>query len=90
MKKIVSAFNVPHYGVDSYQAREAVAQLKRGEGVEAVRLFQATEGTPRYLLEIECGDEAVDSVASWSRTVMSQYSEYVADLTVRTFRLLAE
>ena len=90
MKKIVSTFNVPHYGVDSYQAREVVAQLKRGEGVEAVRIFQATEGTPRYALEIECGDEAVDAVAAWSKSVTSQYSEYIADLTVRTFRLLAE
>ena len=92
MKKIVSTFNVPYYGVDSYRAREVVAQLKRGEGVEAVRFFQATEGSPHYLLEIECGDEAevVDSVAAWSKSITSQYSEYVADLTVRTFRLLAE
>lgn len=90
MKRIVATFNVPFYGVDGYQARQVVDQLKNGASVEAVRIFQATEGTPRYALEIGCGDEAVDSVAAWSKSITSQYSEYVADLTVRTFRLLAE
>lgn len=89
MMKIVATFNVPFYGVDSYQAKQVVAQLKNVEGVEAVRLLQATEGEPRYALEIECGDEAVDSVTSRTKMMTGQYSAYISDLAVRTFRQLA-
>jgi len=89
MKKIVAAFNVPLYGVDSYDAGQVVAQLKAAEGVEAVRFFQAVEGTPRYIVEIECADDAVDSVASVAKTTSDGYSAYISDLTVRVFRLLA-
>jgi len=89
MMKIVATFNVPFYGVDSYQAKQVVAQLKNVEGVEVVRLLQATEGEPRYALEIECGDEAVDSVTSRTKMMMGQYSAYISDLAIRTFRQLA-
>jgi len=89
MRKIVSTFNVPFYGVDSYQAREVVAQLKNLEGVEAVHFFQAMEGEPRYALEVECADEAVDSVASRTKKTTDVYAAYVTDLTTRTLRLLA-
>jgi len=87
--KIVAAFSVPFYGVDSYQARPVMAQLKNIEGVEAVRLFQAIEGEPQYTLEIECGDEVVDTVTSRMKTITGQYSAYVSGLAVRTFRQLA-
>ena len=89
MIKIVSTFNVPFYGVDSYRAREVVGQLKNVEGVEAVRFFQAMEGEPRYALEIECADEAVDSVASRTKKTMNVYAAYVTDLSAQTFRQLA-
>ena len=89
MMKIAATFNVPFYGVDSYQAKQVVAQLKNVEGVEAVRFFQATEGEPRYALEIECGDEVVDSVASRAKMLTGQYSAYISDLVYRTFRQLA-
>lgn len=88
MMKIVAAFNVPFYGVDTYQARQVVAQLSNAEGVEAVRFFQAVEGDPQYALEIECGDEVLDSVTSRMKTMTSQYSAYISDLVVRTFRQL--
>ena len=87
--KIVAAFNVPFYGVDSYQAKQVVAQLKSIEGVQAVHFFQALEGEPRYALEIECGDEVVDSVTSRMKMMTGQYSAYVSGLAIRTFRQLA-
>ncbi|MEA3346216.1 MAG: hypothetical protein U9Q78_08290 [Chloroflexota bacterium] len=89
MMKIVATFNVPFYGVDSYQARQVVDQLKDVEGVEYVHLLQATEGEPRYALEIECEDEAVDSVTSRTQAIAGQYSAYISDLERRTFRELA-
>lgn len=89
MMQIVATFNVPFYGVDSYQAKQVVAQLKNVEGVEAVRLLQATEGEPRYALEIECSDEAVDAVGSRTKMMTGQYSAYISDLTARIFRQLA-
>lgn len=89
MMKVVAAFNVPFYGVDGYQAEQAMGQFKTMEGVEAVRFFQAVEGQPQYALEIECGDEVVDSVTSRIRTLTGQYSAYISDLAIRTFRQLA-
>ncbi|GEM_PF-1683983 len=89
MMKIMATFNVPFYGVDSYQAKQVIAQLKNVEGVEAVRFFQATEGEPRYALEIECSDETVDSVGSRTKMLTGQYSAYISDLALRTFRQLA-
>ena len=89
MKRIVATFNVPFYGVDAYQAGQVLADLKNVQGVLAVRFFQATEGTPRYALEIECADEAVDAVAKEATAKTEQYSEYISDLTVRIFRQLA-
>lgn len=89
MMKIVATFNVPFYGVDSYQAKQAVNPLKNVEGVEVVRFFQATEGEPHYALEIECADEALDSVTSRAKMMMAQYSAYISALAIRTFRQLA-
>ena len=89
MMKIVSTFNVPFYGVDSYQAKQVVSQLQNVEGVKAARLFQATEGEPRYALEIECEDEVLDSVLSRTKMMTAQYSAYISDLTTRTFKQLA-
>jgi hypothetical protein len=89
MMKIVATFNVPFYGVDSYQARQVVAQLGNVEGAEAVRFFQATEGEPRYALEIECSDGVVDSVNSGTQSLVGQYSAYISDLAIRTYRQLA-
>lgn len=89
MMKIVSTFNVPFYGVDSYQAQQVISQLKNVEGVKAAHLFQATEGEPRYALEIECEDEALDSIISRTKMMMAQYSAYISDLTTRTFKQLA-
>jgi len=87
--KIVATFNVPFYGVDSYQAKQVVAQLKNVEGVEAVRFFQAMEGEPKYALEVECGDGVVDSVTSGIQMITGQYSAYISGLAVRTYRQLA-
>ena len=91
MMKIVATFNVPfyEYEVDSYQARQVTAQLEKAEGVESVHLLKAVEGKPRFALEIECADEAVESVSSRTKAMMSQYSAYISDLTWRTFRQLA-
>jgi len=87
--KIVAAFSVPFYGVESYQAKQAMAQLEKTEGVEAVRFFQAMEGDPQYALEIECGDEVLDSVVSRVKVMLGQYSAYISGLAIRTFRQLA-
>jgi len=87
--KIVATFNVPFYGVDTYQARQVVGQLQNIEGVEAARFLQATEGEPRYALEIECADEALDAVTSRTKMMMGQYSAYISDVTIRTYRQLA-
>lgn len=90
MMKIVATFNVPfyEYEVDSYQARQVTAQLEKAEGVEGVQFLKAVEGQPRFALEIACADEALESVSAAARKVMDQYSAYLSDLAVRTFRRL--
>jgi hypothetical protein len=91
MMKIVATFNVPYYEyeVDGYQARQVTSQLERGEGVEAVQFLKAVEGSPRFALEIVCGDDCVESVSSHAQRVMDQYASYISDLAIRTFRQLA-
>jgi hypothetical protein len=91
MIKIVATFNVPfyEYEVDSYQARQVTAPLEKVDGVKSAHLLKAVEGKPRFALEIECTDEAMESVSSQTEKLMDQYSAYISDLAVRTFRQLA-
>jgi hypothetical protein len=91
MMKIVATFNVPfyEYEVDGYQARQVTVPLEKVEGVESAHLLKAVEGKPRFALEIECTDEAVEAASSQAEKMMAQYSAYVADLTLRTYRQLA-
>ena len=91
MMKIVASFNVPfyEYEVDGYQARQVTAPLEKVEGVKSAHLLKAVEGKPRFTLEIECTDETVESVSSEAEKMMGQYSAYIADLNVRTYRQLA-
>ena len=91
MMKIVASFNVPfyEYEVDGYQARQVTAPLEKVEGVKSAHLLKAVEGKPRFTLEIECTDETVESVSSEAEKMMGQYSAYMADLNVRTYRQLA-
>jgi hypothetical protein len=91
MMKIVATFNVPfyEYEVDGYQARQVTAPLEKLDGVQSARLLKAAEGTPRFALEIECTDETIESVADQAKKMMDQYSSYISDLAVRTFRQLA-
>jgi len=93
MMKVVIYFNLRFLSVNASQANQAVAQISNEEGVEAVRTFQATEGKPQYALEIECADDAFESVISQVNSRVNEakakYSAFITDVTVRTFRQLA-
>lgn len=91
MIKIVATFDVPYYEyeVDGYQAKQVTTQLEKAEGVERVCFLRAMEGNPRFALEVECADDAVESATDQLNRMMSQYASYIADLSVRTFRQLA-
>lgn len=91
MIKIVATFDVPYYEyeVDGYQAKQVTTQLEKAEGVGRVCFLRAMEGNPRFALEVECADDAVESATDQLNRMMSQYASYIADLSVRTFRQLA-
>jgi hypothetical protein len=91
MMKIVATFNVPfyEYEVDGYQAMQVTAPLEKVEGVESAHLLRAVEGKPSFSLEIDCTDESVESVSAEAEKMMGQYSAYIADVNVRTYRRLA-
>ena len=91
MIRVVATFDVPYYEheVDSYQARQVTAQIQSWEGVEGVHFLKAAEGKPRFALEITCTDEAARSVSSEAKKMMDQYSAYISDLAIRTYRQLA-
>mgnify|MGYP000212258232 FL=1 len=77
------------YDVDTFELTSRLAELRRRPGVRNALLLVATEGSPRYCLEIEAEDDQDAAIWQGIRNEIAQYPEHVTNVSTRTFRVFA-
>jgi hypothetical protein len=74
-------FSVFDTYVDSYQIKDAVADLKMGiKGIRSVEVMERVAGeVPRYCVEYDIEDDGAQETIERIRQAGSQYSSYISN-----------
>jgi hypothetical protein len=55
-------------------------------GVKSVEVLQAVQGSPRYCMILETEDDKDAEVSSRLQEMFKQYSQYVSNVSMKTYR----
>lgn len=88
VRRIIS-FDVPEGPIGPYDAADALAQLRKVDGVQSAILYETRDGSPEYMLDIQLEGDAVEKVEQALNRQMAGNADYLANVSRRTFRQLA-
>jgi hypothetical protein len=88
VRRMVS-FDVPEGPIGPGDATDGLAALRRLPGVQAVGLYETSDGRPEYLLDVQMEQEAAAAVDRELDRQMGEYAEYFTNVVRRQFRPLA-